>query len=171
MKQLLLLRHAKSSREDPELDDFDRPLAPRGLNAAPRIGREIATRGWLPQSVLSSPAKRTRETWSLVAAELPDPATVTFPKALYMATPERLLTQVRKIPESVTALLVIGHNPGLEQFARRLAASDSEPEALARLAEKFPTAALVRLVYDGAWAGLDFASARLTHFLRPKDID
>jgi phosphohistidine phosphatase len=65
---------------------------------------------------------------------------------------------------------VIGHNPGLEQFARRLASSGSEPEALARLAEKFPTAALARLVYEGAWARLDFASARLTHFLRPKDL-
>jgi phosphohistidine phosphatase len=171
MKQLLLLRHAKSSWDDPALADFDRPLAPRGRKAAPRMGRELAARGWLPQSVLASPAARTRETWSLVAAELPGPATATFPKALYMATPERLLNHVRKIPESVSALLLIGHNPGLEAFARRLAASGSEPEALARLTEKFPTAALARLVFEGEWARLDFAGARLTNFLPPKYLD
>jgi phosphohistidine phosphatase len=171
MKQLLLLRHAKSSWDDPALADMDRPLAPRGRKAAPRMGRELAARGWLPQSVLSSPAARTRETWSLVVAELPAPASATFPKALYMATPERLLAQVRKTPESVTALLLIGHNPGLESFAQQLAASGSEPGPLARLTEKFPTAALARFVFEGEWAGLHFAGARLTHFLRPKDLD
>ena len=71
MKQLLLLRHAKSSRDDPDLSDFDRPLAGRGLKTAPRAGRELVKRGWLPELALVSPALRTRDTWRLVAAELP----------------------------------------------------------------------------------------------------
>jgi phosphohistidine phosphatase len=170
MKQLLLLRHAKSSWDDPALADFDRPLAPRGRKAAPRMGRELAARGWLPQSVLSSPAARTRETWSLVAAELPGAASATFPKALYMATPERLLTKVRKTPESVTALLLIGHNPGLEELAALLASEDSDPRALKRLATKFPTAALARFQFDSKWAELHAGAARLSHLIQPRDL-
>ena len=75
MKQLLLLRHAKSSWDDPALADFDRPLALRGRKDAQRMGREIAVRGWLPQRALVSPAARTRETWEIVSAEWP-----AFPK-------------------------------------------------------------------------------------------
>ncbi|MEI9417788.1 histidine phosphatase family protein [Mesorhizobium sp. Cs1321R2N1] len=78
MKQLLLLRHAKSSWDDPDLDDFDRPLAERGLKAARLIGRELAARDWLPDLALVSPALRTRDTWRLVASELPAQPRVAF---------------------------------------------------------------------------------------------
>jgi len=71
IRQLLILRHAKSSWDDTALADFDRPLAPRGLKTAPLIGRELARRGWLPDLALVSPALRTRDTWRLVAQELP----------------------------------------------------------------------------------------------------
>ena len=67
-KELLLFRHAKSSRDDPDLDDFDRPLAERGVKDAPLIGRELIARGWIPQMALVSPAARTTETWKLASA-------------------------------------------------------------------------------------------------------
>ena len=87
IKQLLLLRHAKSSWDDPELDDFDRPLSARGLDAAPLIGRELASRDWLPDRALVSPALRTRDTWRLVCGELPEPSPETaFVEALYEAS-------------------------------------------------------------------------------------
>jgi phosphohistidine phosphatase len=171
MRQLLLLRHAKSSWDNPALDDFDRPLAPRGRKAAERMGRELAARNWLPQRALVSPAARARATWELVAAELPGgPASADFPNTLYAASAESILSELQRTSKAVKTLLVLGHNPGLEDLARRLSGESSKAKALQRLGEKFPTAALARFEFDGKWAGLVFGSARLTHCLRPKDL-
>lgn len=168
MKQLLLLRHAKSSWDDPDLDDFDRPLAQRGLKAARLIGRELAARDWLPDQVLVSSALRTRDTWRLVAAELPAHPRVVFAEALYEASAADILSQIRLAEPSSGCLAVVGHNPGLEDLANLLAGSGSEAKARKRLEEKFPTAALARFVFDGDWSGL--STGRLTHCLRPKDL-
>lgn len=170
MRQLLLLRHAKSSWDDASLADFDRPLAARGRDSAPLVGRELAKRGWLPELALVSPAARTRETWDLVAAELKEKPAAHFPKPLYEASAQTLLAQVRRASESTRVLLLVGHNPGLEDFARQLAGNNSDEKALARLSQKFPTAALARFKFDGPWAELDAGAARLSHFLRPKDL-
>ena len=168
MKQLLLLRHAKSSWEDPKLADFDRPLAGRGLKAAKLMGRELAARDWLPDLALVSTALRTRDTWRLVAAELPAHTQVTFDDALYDASAADILSQLRQADASSGSLLVVGHNPGLEYLANQLAAPGSEAKARKRLEEKFPTASLARFVFEGDWSGL--SSARLTHSLRPRDL-
>jgi phosphohistidine phosphatase len=170
VNSLLLLRHAKSAWDDPSLADIDRPLAPRGVKAAKAIGRELAARGWRPEQVVVSPAARARETWALVAAELPDAASPSFPRKLYMATPVDLLQQLWKTPRKIGTVLMLGHNPGMEGLAGQLAGDGSDAAAFARLKEKFPTAALARFVFDGAWTDLRFGSARLTHFLRPKDL-
>ncbi len=170
MRHLILLRHAKSSWDDPSLDDFDRPLAPRGIEAAKRMGREIARRGWLPASVLVSPALRTRQTWELASAELPGTPTVEFRQPLYEATAATILAELTSVRKTTGTLLVIGHNPGMEDLARRLARDDSDPGALARLRAKFPTAALACFAFDDAWKGLGPRSARLTDFLIPKDL-
>ncbi|RWE44061.1 MAG: histidine phosphatase family protein [Mesorhizobium sp.] len=168
MKQLLLLRHAKSSWDDRDLDDFDRPLAERGLKAARLIGRELAARDWMPDLALVSPALRTRDTWRLVAAELPVHPRVAFAQPLYEASAADILSQVRKADPSSRCLVVLGHNPGLEDLAKQLAGPRSEAKARGRLDEKFPTAALARFVLEDDWSGL--SSARLTHCLRPKDL-
>ncbi|MCF6124995.1 histidine phosphatase family protein [Mesorhizobium sp. M7A.F.Ca.CA.001.07.2.1] len=170
MKQLLLLRHAKSSWDDPGLDDFDRPLAERGVKAARSIGRELAARGWLPDLALVSPALRTRDTWRLVAAEWPMEAPVEFVEALYEATAADILAELSKVKAATNTILLLGHNPGLEEFARRLAGSQSDGSARNRLEEKFPTAALARFTVDTDWTDLAFGGARLTHCLRPKDL-
>jgi len=168
MKQLLLLRHAKSSWDDPALDDVDRPLAERGLKAAKLIGRELAARDWLPDQALVSSALRTRDTWRLVAVELPAHPRVVFAEALYEASAADILSQIRQVDPSSGCLAVVGHNPGLEDLAKQLAGSGSEAKAHKRLEEKFPTAAIARFVFDGDWSGLSVA--RLTHCLRPKDL-
>jgi phosphohistidine phosphatase len=170
MKRLLLMRHAKSSWDDASLADFDRPLAPRGREAAPRMGREMARRGWLPELALVSPAARTRQTWDLVAAELAAPPPAHFPDTLYDASTESILAEVQQTPETVKTLLVLGHNPGLEELAAELAGDHSDAGGLARLGEKFPTAALARFRFDGGWAKLGAGVARLSHFMRPKDL-
>ncbi|MEQ1953236.1 histidine phosphatase family protein [Mesorhizobium sp. CN2-181] len=170
MKTLLLLRHAKSSWDDAGLADFDRPLAPRGLKATPRIARELVRRDWLPDAALVSTALRTRQTWDLVAAELPDPPKPDFRKDLYEASAEQVLTQIRDAGGRAKTLLVVGHNPGIEDFAGQLASLESEARTLSRLREKFPTAALARFVFAGEWQELRLGAARLTHMLRPKDL-
>src|SRR5438445_2277632 len=133
MKQLLLLRHAKSSWDDPDLDDFDRPLAERGSKAARLIGRELAARGWLPDQVLVSSALRTRDTWRLVAAELPAHPRIVFADALYDASAADILSQIRLADPSSGCIAVVGHNPGLEDLAKQLAGSGSEATARTRL--------------------------------------
>ena len=167
-KQLLLLRHAKSSWDDPDLDDFDRPLAERGLKAAQLMGRALAARDWLPDLALVSSALRTRDSWRLVAVELPALPQVAFARTLYNASAADILSQIRQVDPSSGSLLVVGHNPGLEDLAKQLAGPRSETKARKRLEEKFPTGALARFVFEGDWSGL--SSARLTHCLRPKDL-
>ena len=168
LKQLLILRHAKSSWDDSELADFDRPLAPRGLKTAPLMGRELARRGWLPDLALVSPALRTRDTWRLVAQELPKSVLAQFAEELYEAAAGAILARVRQA--RAKSLLVIGHNPGLQQFALRLAGAGSDEAVFKKIEAKFPTAALARFTLDEDWADLAFGSAKLTHCLRPKDL-
>lgn len=167
MKQLFLLRHAKSSWDDPDLDDFDRPLAERGVKAARLMGRELAARDWLPDLALVSSALRTRDTWRLMAAELPVHPRVAFAEALYDASAADILSQLQQTDPASNSLLVVGHNPGLEDLARQLVGPGSEAKARKKLEEKFPTAALARFIFESDWSNL--SSARLTHCLRPKD--
>ncbi|WP_421913666.1 SixA phosphatase family protein [Mesorhizobium sp.] len=169
-RQLLLLRHAKSSWDDSDLTDFDRPLSGRGLKTAPLIGRELSRRGWLPRMALVSPALRTRDTWRLVAAELPAKVPAEFFRALYDASAGDILDLLRQADNSTANLLVVGHNPGLEELARLLSGPGSKTSALQTLTEKFPTAALARFVINHDWSALAPGSAELTHCLRPKDL-
>lgn len=168
MKTLLLMRHGKSSWDDASLADFERPLAQRGIKASKRIGRELASRRWVPTLVLVSPALRTQQTWELVAAELFEEPTVVAVEALYDATPEELLAELHGAEENAETLLVVGHNPGLQNLALAIADEGSDAKALARLGEKFPTAAVARFVFDSGWQGL--SEARLTHCLRPREL-
>ena len=167
MRSLLLLRHAKSSWDDHALADVDRPLSPRGEKAAPRIGQEMARRGWLPDLALVSPAVRTRETWRLVAAQLPQPPAARFPETLYDATARDILAEIRQA--SADTILVVGHNPGLEDLALSLTDERSDAAALARIRQKFATGALARFRVEGDWSTL--VKATLVDFLRPGDLE
>jgi phosphohistidine phosphatase len=169
-RRLILLRHAKSSWDDPSCDDFDRPLAERGRKAAPRMAAEMARRGLAPDLAIVSPALRTRQTWDLVAPALPRLPNVTFVPAIYEAEAETILDVVRGVPDWSETLLVIGHNPGLEALALDLASPDSDADALARLAEKFPTGALALFTVKADWSELAARSARLDAFIRPRDF-
>jgi phosphohistidine phosphatase len=168
MRQLLVLRHAKSSWDDPKLADFDRPLGPRGLKTATLMGRELARRGWLPDMALVSPALRTRDTWRLVAADLPKHVPAEFAETLYEAPAAAILALVRQA--NAANLIVVGHNPGLQHFALRLAGAGSDAHMFKKIEAKFPTAGLARFTVEEDWAVLDFGGARLTHCLWPKDL-
>ena len=168
-KTLLLLRHAKSSWDDPALDDFDRPLAKRGREAAPRMAYEMAQRGWLPDHALVSTSLRTRQTWKLVAADLPATVSTTFEQSIYEAPAARILDAIRLMPDTVKTLLVIGHNPGFEDLVGLLAGPGSASAALEKVGRKFPTAGLVRLSLACVWADLAPGGAALSDFLTPRD--
>jgi len=170
MKRLLLLRHAKSDRSDGGVDDFDRPLAPRGERAAPVMGRYLQARKLIPDLVLCSSALRARRTWDLVLPELKAAPQVAFRKGLYLAPPSRLLAAVRRTPAAVKTLMLIGHNPGMEGLALRLAGGGRAKD-LAAMAAKFPSGALAVIAFDlGDWAGTAEGAGRLETFIRPKDL-
>ncbi|MFI5864107.1 SixA phosphatase family protein [Streptomyces sp. NPDC051546] len=167
--RLVLLRHAKSAW--PDVADHERPLGPRGLRDAPAAGRWLRDAGCLPALVVCSTSRRTRETWALAAAELGAAVPVRFDERVYAAEPEELLAVVAEVPDEVRTLLLVGHNPGLEELAAGLAreAGDAaEAAAMERLSAKFPTSAIAVLACPGPWRELAPGSARLTGFAVPR---
>jgi len=173
MGTLLLLRHAKSSWDDPSLADYDRPLAKRGRKAAPLIGAEIARLGLKPDLVLCSGAARTRETLALALPALGEPAPrVVYDDTIYMATPAALIGLLRKPPgdEAPKTVLVVGHNPGLEELSDLLVGGGNVG-AQDLMAEKFPTGALAVFTFpNDAWSDIALGAGTLTHFITPAKL-
>lgn len=169
-RRILLLRHAKSSWDEPGASDYDRPLAPRGRRAAAVMGVYLRDEDFVPDLVLCSGARRARETWDLVAHAFKRPPAIEHDTALYMATPDLLLKRLKKLPDAVRTVLFVGHEGGVDALARRLAGNGAAP-LRRRLAEKFPTAALAVLALELAdWGALAEKSATLTRLAAPKDL-
>ena len=168
MHTLYLLRHAKSSWADRALPDRERPLAPRGRRDANRIAKHLVQLGVEPELVLCSSAKRTRETLELVRSALGATATVRLEEDLYAASSQELLERIRRVSEPVASVLLIGHNPGLQDLAVLLASSGAGSE---RLEAKFPTAALATLTLPQTpWSELSPGDAVLTAYVVPKEL-
>ena len=167
MKTLLVLRHAKSSWDDPELADHDRPLAPRGRRAAKLIAEYLVEEAPEAELVLCSSARRTRETLELIAAALGQRSAVEVDQELYAASAEQLLERLRVVDDGVGSVLLIGHNPGMEELALLLAGSG---DGLDELRRKYPTGALATLEFDGPWRELGAGDAALVGFVTPKSL-
>ncbi|MBA3667284.1 MAG: histidine phosphatase family protein [Sphingomonas sp.] len=157
MKRLILLRHAKAEADSPG-GDFERPLSARGRKDALRMGEEIRRLGLNFDLVLASPARRVAETVEALGELVPR-----FDPRLYNASTGQLLNLVREIEDHVGSLLLVGHNPGIELLAARLAASE-------RIGD-YPTGALAEteLTID-QWREAGKASGRLIRFISPKDL-
>src|SRR5262245_2680088 len=165
-RRLLLLRHAKSSWNEPDLADHERPLAARGQRDAAALGARLARRRLPIDRVLCSPSRRTRETLALLALAASIP--VDYDETLYLASARTLLARLRRLPVRLHSVLVIAHDPGLDHLARLLAERGRD-EALERLAGGFKTGALAELRAPGeGWRGLRPGSAYLERFTRPK---
>ena len=166
------MRHAKSSWDDPDLDDFDRPLAPRGRKAARRMGGYIEREGLAPDLVVCSAARRAHETWRLAREEIGGEIRSDVTRSLYLASPDRLLRAIRRAPDSAGRLLVIAHNPGIQELAVRLDADADDGRGSgpsAGMRAKFPTAALAVLSVDArSWSETAGGRARLVKFVRPR---
>jgi phosphohistidine phosphatase len=164
----MLLRHAKS--DWPDVPDLDRPLAKRGRRDAPRIGRWLRDHGYLPEVVVCSAARRTRQTWKLVAPELGGSPWVRFEPRAYDASALTLLHLARELPSQCRAALLIAHNPGISELATSLAGwpaedGSSEPPEL-----MLPTAGVAVLEFAGDWPGLAPGQARLLDLVVPADL-
>ncbi len=168
MKYLGLLRHAKSDWDDVGKRDFDRGLNNRGRKGARLIGRHISERGVEWDLLLASPAERVRQT--LVAA-LPD-TEPQWDERLYLASAETILDVVRDHGARADAVLVAGHNPGLQEVLFALVPPAAENGMFDQAATKYPTASFAAFELDiDDWADLRPACGRLVHFVRPRDLD
>ncbi len=160
MKILTLIRHAKSDWKDPDLDDFERPLNPRGKKAAPQMGARISQRGIIPDLIVASKAKRAKKTAQLIAKELDIEADdIIFKKKLYAVRLDELLQELRLLPE-LNHIALVGHNPELSELAQWLC-TDS-PEWL-------PTCAVLTLELNvDRWTDISAECARLVEYDYPK---
>lgn len=170
MRRLILFRHAKSDWSDDGLDDHDRGLSPRGRRAAGPMGAWLAGRGFRPDMVMCSTAKRARTTWDLAkSAFTPWPQT-RFERDIYHASPDALLDAVKATPAEIQTLMIVGHNPGLEQFVETLA-TKGDPEARLTLSEKFPTGAIAVLDFPvDDWSLVAPRTGRLDRFVTPRAL-
>jgi phosphohistidine phosphatase len=164
MRRVYLLRHAKSSWKHPELADRDRPLAGRGKRAAKAIAKHMRAQELEPELVLCSTARRARETLERIEPAL-GRGPVRVERELYGASAHDLLARLRRLPDDVGSVLVIGHNPGIHELALELAGPAPE------LTGKFPTAALATLAFHGsAWGELGPEATELVELTRARDL-
>jgi phosphohistidine phosphatase len=167
MRRLVVLRHAKAARPY-GVPDPERPLAPRGRRDAPAAGRALAAADCLPDLALCSTAVRARRTWELASAQWGTPPPVRHDGRLYAAGAPALLRVVRETPPEVATLLLLGHNPGLQDLVLDLA-GDGLDDTLDRVGAKFPTAAIAVLTWYGpTWAALAPGTALLTSVTVPR---
>jgi phosphohistidine phosphatase len=161
MKSLLLLRHAKSSWDDPTLRDIDRPLKKRGVKAARRIGEFMRKRRVRPELVLSSPSRRTVQTVEIVVDAAGLDLEPRYDERIYQAGSAALLEIVSQLEDSVSGVLLVGHNPGLEDLLERLT-NEVQP---------VPTAALARVsLRIKRWSDVQTARGKLEWIVRPKEL-
>ena len=165
MKRLILTRHAKSSWDDPMTPDHDRPLNERGKAAAADLGQWLASRDYVPGEVLCSDALRTRKTFSGIAPALPGTPVLELKPALYHAGPDVMMAVLRHAKDDV--VMMIGHNPGIAEFAARLVAHAPANAEFAR----YPTGATLVVDFDIAgWEDLTFGAGVTTDFIVPSEI-
>ena len=174
MKRLFLLRHAKAERDAHGIDDEARALTPRGCEDATRIGRFLNEEVYVADLVLCSTSARTRETLELVLPQLSEQPAVQYLDELYLADCEAILTLVRRTRDTVGSLMIVGHNPGLEECARSLVRPPDDRKLRKRyetLTEKFPTGALAVIDFESErWSAIGGWVGELELFVRPKDL-
>ena len=170
MKRLTVLRHAKSSWKDRELDDFDRPRNGRGRRAAQRMGQEISERGMHFDFVLASPAARIRETIDGICEHHRLNAPMHFEPRIYMARVAELIELISTVPDEKSSVLLVGHNTSAERLVAKLSADD-ETGLRRRVEEKFPTAALAAIELPiKSWKDVQPECGRLVALIYPSDL-
>lgn len=163
------MRHAKSSWNNAHLADHDRPLAPRGVRAAETMAAHLAGLDPPPDLVLCSTARRALDTLEPLRSRLPAGTDVLVEDELYAAPAPRLLARLRLVPDDTASVVLVGHNPGLEDLVHLLV-RQGDPSLIARVETKFPTAAVATLAFTGPWKELGPGDATLEAFVVPGDL-
>ncbi|AVH98132.1 phosphohistidine phosphatase [Streptomyces cinereoruber] len=166
-RRIVLLRHAKA--DWPQVSDHERPLAERGRSDAPVAGRRLAETGIGFDLALCSTAVRTRETWKLAVHELPERPRTVYEDRLYEASLGELIALLNDVPDEVSDLLVIGHNPGMHALADALAGRAEGDTATRMNRSGFPTSAFAVLAFDGSWKSVEHGVGTLVDFWTPHD--
>ncbi len=169
MKSLTLLRHAKSGWDDPIARDFDRPLNAKGERAAGLVGQHLRREGISFDHIIASPATRVAETIAALADGYGRSFDVHEDKRIYLASASTLLDVIHALPDDATTALLVGHNPGLEDLVLWLVPAGAERREMVE--EKYPTATIAELSFDGDWRSLEPGGAALARFVRPRDLD
>jgi phosphohistidine phosphatase len=174
MKTLILLRHAKAEAHGAKANDHDRSLTPKGVKAAAVMGAHLAAQGPAPDLILSSDAVRARETLDALMTTLKANPTIEIEPSFYPGRPDLILARVRKTDDRFGCVMVIAHNPGLEDLARALVRRPrpgEEWDALNRMEAKFPTAAMAVIRFETeSWAFIDVGQGDLAAFKAPRDL-
>jgi phosphohistidine phosphatase len=166
-KTLVVIRHAKSLWP-PDVPDIERPLATRGRRDAPAAGRWLAEHDLGITTAWISPSVRTQQTWALIAGQLLLHPHHVIDDRIYAAHWTTLLSVAREIGEDTAVAALVGHNPGSEELVGQLSGPGSDPDAVERMAIKYPTSAVSVLRFDGGWADLAPGAARLQYFAVPR---
>lgn len=171
MRRLLLLRHAKAERAQPDSKDHERKLTDRGRADAARIGTYLLRHELAPDQILVSTSARTRETWAQVSKAIGKAPRAQFEERIYDASPQAILSVVHDASAKAGTVLLIGHNPGLQELAASLIAS-GDVEARRRLKEEFPTSAVAVISFAvDDWRSVHPRGGRLEHFVSPKWLE
>ena len=172
MKTLTILRHAKSGWEDLGLRDFDRPLSAKGQRAAQVVGRKLRTMDLAFDRVVASPAVRVTETLEHVARGYGRDLAPHWDRRLYLASVASLLDVIHEQSDGVAHLLLVGHNPGLEELVLALVPPGPADTRRAAVEDKFPTASVAVMTFPAEhWPDIAIGAATLTQFVRPRDLD
>ncbi len=172
MKTLTLLRHAKSSWDDPVARDFDRPLNGKGQRAAVTVGRHLRSEGLAFDHVAASPATRVVETIEQVETGYGSQLAPVWDKRIYLASASSLLDVIHELPAGADSVLLVGHNPGLEDLVLMLIPDRVDDALRDSIEEKFPTAAVAVMTFDVAdWCAIRANGGTLARFTRPRDLD
>ncbi|HET6168273.1 MAG TPA: histidine phosphatase family protein [Marmoricola sp.] len=161
-RRLLVLRHAKA--EAVAASDHARRLTARGRHDAAEAGHWARSVDVVPDHALVSDAARAQETWEAFREAADVAVEAELVAALYPAGTDAALEILRTAPDSATTVLVVGHNPTMEQLVHLLDDGDADPESFAAVSAGFPTSALAVLEVDGPWSGLDLGGARIAAF-------
>jgi phosphohistidine phosphatase len=171
MKRLITFRHAKSGWDQPAIRDFDRALNDKGRRAAATMGRHLRQLGLRFESVIASPAVRVAETLDAMFDGYGRRITPSWDRRAYLATASTLLEIVQEAPDTIEALMLVGHNPGLEELVLLLT-DDTDVGARDSIGEKYPTASVAEIRFEvDRWEDIRAGDGHLVRFIRPRDID
>lgn len=173
MKRLTLLRHAKSGWDDPVARDFDRPLNEKGVRAALKMGQKARELGLEIDRLVASPAERVKQTLESFFEGYGEKIEPIWDRRIYLASSATLLEIIHETTDDVEDLLLVGHNPGLEDLILNLVADDGSCPLRDIVETKYPTASLAQMSWDGeSWSGLDAGCrVKLDGLIRPRDVD